>query len=114
MALVHATIIAAGWPCSPRLVQHALALLHLPHVSDFHHVRLEQDALLQLKIQRPQYALSVFPDRVRLGLFNLLLDALRCDCPACCPSSKRTEALLCALLQSDLRLGLLPHLFSSP
>lgn len=34
--------------------------------------------------------------------------------PACCPSSKRTEALLCALLQSDLRLGLLPHLFSSP
>jgi hypothetical protein len=52
-------------------------------------------------------------DRVRLGLLNFLLDALCCDRPAGCPSSKRTEALPCALLQGDLRLRLLPHLLSS-
>jgi hypothetical protein len=82
-------------------------------VPDFHHVSLEADALLQLEIQRPYYALPVFLNRIRLGLLNFFLDALCCDGPACCPSSKRTEALLCALLQGDLRLRLLPYLFSS-
>lgn len=97
-------------PRRPRLVQHALALLHLAREAYLHHVALEAPALLELLLQRPDDALAVRLDRVCLGLFNLLLWALCRNRPAGCPAPQRAQSLLCPPSQRQLALGCLPCL----
>lgn len=107
-------VVGHNRSCNPRLVQYALALLHLSREPNLHHVALELPALLELLLQRPYDALSMRLDRVCLGLFNLFLWALCCDCPACCPSSQRAQSLFRPLLQRNLALGCLSRLLCNP
>jgi hypothetical protein len=109
---VHAAKVSSSRHGASSLVQHALALLHLPREPNLHHGALEAPAFLQCPLQVPYYALSVRLDGVDLGLLRFLVGTLRCDGTACCPPSQSAQTPLCTLFVRNGALRLLPHLLS--
>ena len=104
----HTTMFARRH-CSPRLVEHALALLDLPHEPYLHHGALVFTALRQRTLQRPNDALPVCLDCFRSGLLKVLLWTLCSYGSSSRPSSQCAQALLCPLPHRQLRYCALPH-----